>query len=125
MNIGIIIQARLGSTRLPGKILKEFYRGKTLLETVISNLRKAGNAKIIVATSTNPNNDKLETFLKERDIIVFRGSEDDVLSRFIGAAEANHVDGIVRICSDNPFLDWHGVAELIEKAKERKGVKSK
>lgn len=117
MNIGIIIQARLGSTRLPGKILKQFYGGKTLLETVISNLQKAGDAKIIVATSVNPNNDKLEMFLKERGITVYRGSEDDVLSRFIGAAEANDVDGIVRICSDNPFLDWHGVADLIEKAK--------
>lgn len=117
MNIGIIIQARLGSTRLPGKILKQFYGDKTLLETVISNLQKAGDVKIIVATSVNPNNDKLETFLKERDITVFRGSEDDVLSRFIGAAEVNGVDGIVRICSDNPFLDWHGVADLIKKAK--------
>lgn len=116
MNIGIIIQARLGSTRLPGKILKQFFGEKTLLETVISNLQKSG-AKIIVATSVNPNNDKLESFLKERDVTVFRGSEDDVLSRFIGAAEANGVDGIVRICSDNPFLDWHGVADLIEKAK--------
>lgn len=113
----MIIQARLGSTRLPGKILKQFYGDKTLLETVISNLQKAGDVKIIVATSVKPNNDKLETFLKERDITVFRGSEDDVLSRFIGAAEANGVDGIVRICSDNPFLDWHGVAALIEKAK--------
>lgn len=105
MNFGIIIQARLGSTRLPGKILKDFYGGKTLLETVIENLKKTG-AKIIVATSVNPNNDKLETFLKERNITVFRGSEDDVLSRFIEAAEANGVDGIVRICSDNPF--WIG-----------------
>ena len=117
MNIGIIIQARLGSTRLPGKILKQFYGDKTLLETVISNLQKVGGTKIIVATSVNPNNDKLESFLKERNIMVFRGSEDDVLSRFIGAAVTNGVDGIVRICSDNPFLDWHGVAELIEKAK--------
>ena len=117
MNIGIIIQARLGSTRLPRKILKEFYSGKTLLETVISNLQKVAGAKIIVATSVNPNNDELESFLKERGITVFRGSEDDVLSRFIGAAKDNKVDGIVRICSDNPFLDWHGVAALIEKAK--------
>lgn len=117
MNFGIIIQARLGSTRLPRKILKEFYGGKTLLETVISNLQKVAGAKIIVATSVNPNNDELEAFLKERGITVFRGSEDDVLSRFIGAAEANGIDGIVRICSDNPFLDWHGVAALIEKAK--------
>lgn len=117
MNIGIIIQARLGSTRLPRKILNEFYGGKTLLEIVIANLQRVPKAKIIVATSVNPNNDELETFLKERGITVFRGSEDDVLCRFIGAAEENKVDGIVRICSDNPFLDWHGVADLIEKAK--------
>lgn len=114
--IAIIIQARLGSTRLPRKILREFYCGMTLLETVINNLRKVKGVPIIVATSVNSNNDELETFLTERGITVFRGSEDDVLSRFIGAAEANGVNGIVRICSDNPFLDWHGVAELIDKA---------
>lgn len=116
MNIGIIIQARLGSTRLPRKILKEFYGGKTLLETVIQNLQKVQGAKVIVATSVNPNNDELESFLNERGIAVFRGSEDDVLGRFIGAAEAFGVDGIIRICSDNPFLDWHGVENLIKKA---------
>lgn len=117
MNVGIIIQARLGSTRLPRKILREFFDGMTLLETVINNLNKVKDAKIIVATSGNPNNDELEDFLKKRGITVFRGSEDDVLSRFIGAAEANGVDGIIRICSDNPFLDWHGVVDLIEKAR--------
>ena len=117
MNVGVIIQARLGSTRLPRKILREFYDSMTLLETVINNLSKVQDVKIIVATSVNPNNDELVAFLKMRGITVYRGSEDDVLSRFIGAAEANGVDGIVRICSDNPFLDWHGVAALIEKAK--------
>lgn len=116
MNIGIIIQARMGSTRLPRKILREFYKGQTLLETVINNLKKVEGAKIIVATSVNPNNDELVEFLQEREIPVFRGSENDVLSRFIGAAEENEVDGIVRICSDNPFLDWHGVAALVEKS---------
>lgn len=115
-NIGIIIQARLGSTRLPRKILKEFYGGKTLLETVISNLQKTGDSTIIVATSVNSNNDELEAFLKEREIKVFRGAENDVLSRFIGAAEAYNIGGIIRICSDNPFLDWRGVSALIEKA---------
>lgn len=116
MNIGIILQARLGSTRLPGKILKQFYGDKTLLEMVISNLQKVKDTKIIVATSVNPNNDELESFLNERGITVFRGSEDDVLCRFIDAAEANNLDGIVRICSDNPFLDWHSVELLIDKA---------
>ena len=117
MEIGIIIQARMGSTRLPGKILKPFYNGRTLLETLLINMHKIEGVKVIVATSINENNDSLEKFLKDKGEIVFRGSETDVLDRFIKAAEANHLDGIVRICSDNPFLDWHGVSELVEKAR--------
>ena len=117
MNIGIIIQARMGSTRLPGKILKPFYGGKTLLETLLENLHKVNGVKVIVATSVNKNNDQLESFLRERNELVYRGSENDVLDRFIKAAEENNVEGIVRICSDNPFMDWHGVAKLVEKAK--------
>ena len=116
MQIGIIIQARMGSTRLPGKILKRFYGEDTLLETLLNNLHKVG-VKVIVATSVNENNDDFEVFLKEKGELVYRGSENDVLDRFIKAAEENQVDGIVRICSDNPFMDWHGVAQLIEKAK--------
>lgn len=118
MNIGIIIQARMGSTRLPGKILKQFYGGKTLLETLLDNLHKVAGTKVIVATSVNENNDKLETFLLKKEELVYRGSENDVLDRFIKAAEANGVEGIVRICSDNPFMDWHGVAALVEKAQQ-------
>lgn len=117
MNIGIIIQARMGSTRLPGKILKPFYGGKTLLETLLENLHKVKGVKVIVATSVNENNDQLETFLRERNELVYRGSENDVLDRFIKTAEENNVEGIVRICSDNPFMDWQGVAKLVEKAK--------
>lgn len=107
----------MGSTRLPRKILREFYKGQTLIEIVIRNLQKVDGTKVIVATSENPNDDELVAFLEERNIPVFRGSEKDVLSRFIGAAGANGIDGIVRICSDNPFLDWQGVADLIEKTK--------
>lgn len=118
MNIGIIIQARMGSTRLPGKILKQFYGGKTLLETLLDNLHKVEGAKVIVATSVSENNDQLESFLHEKGELVYRGSENDVLERFIKAAEANGVDGIVRICSDNPFMDWHGVSALVEKAQK-------
>lgn len=107
----------MGSTRLPGKILKQFYGGKTLLETLLETLHKVQGSKVIVATSVNENNDQLEKFLTEKGELVFRGSENDVLDRFIKAAEANGVDGIVRICSDNPFMDWHGIAQLVEKAK--------
>lgn len=52
MNIGIIIQARMGSTRLPGKILKRFYGGKTLLETLLDSLHKVADAKVIVVHNT-------------------------------------------------------------------------
>lgn len=107
----------MGSTRLPGKILKQFYGGKTLLETLLETLHKVQGSKVIVATSVNENNDQLEKFLTEKGELVFRGSENDVLDRFIKAAEANGVDGIVRICSDNPFMDWHGIAQLVKKAK--------
>lgn len=117
MNFGIIVQARMGSTRFPGKILKQFYGGNTLLETLLCSLHKVSDAKVIIATSVNENNDELELFLKEKGETVYRGSENDVLERFIKAAEANEVDGIIRICSDNPFMDWHGVAQLIEHAK--------
>lgn len=120
MNIGFIVQARMGSTRLPGKILKEFYQGQTLLEVLLGNLHKIEDAKVIVATSKNPNDDELEIFLKSKGELVYRGSENDVLSRFIKAAEDNNVDGIVRICSDNPFIDFKGVEALVEKAKESK-----
>ena len=77
MNVGIIIQARMGSTRLPGKILKQFYGGKTLLETLLDNLHKVEGAKVIIATSVNENNDPLESFLVETVELVYRGSEND------------------------------------------------
>lgn len=116
MKFGIIVQARLGSTRLPRKVLRNFSNGKPLIEVVLSNLQKVKGVKLIVATSVNHENDELVDFLESKGVITFRGSEDDVLNRFIEAAEANDVDAIVRICSDNPFLDWHGVQELIERA---------
>ena len=117
-NIGIIIQARMGSTRLPRKILREFHQGKALIEVLINNLKKVNNVPVVVATSLNPSNDELALFLQQRNILVFRGEENDVLSRFIGAAESNGIDGIVRVCSDNPFLDYRGIYNLIEEAQK-------
>ncbi|MDY6264635.1 MAG: glycosyltransferase family protein [Fibrobacter sp.] len=117
MNVGIIVQARMGSSRLPGKVLMPFYDNKTLLETLLDSLHKVENVKVVVATSVSKNNDELELFLQQRGEIVFRGAENDVLERFIQAAEKNSIDGIVRICSDNPFMDWKGIDELVKKAR--------
>lgn len=108
----------MGSTRLPGKILRTFYRNHTIIDILLDNLHKIDDVKVVVATSLNSENDLLEKYLNKRGEIVYRGSENDVLERFINAAEDNGVDGIIRICSDNPFLDWHGVVQLIEKSKQ-------
>ena len=116
MAIGIIVQARMGSTRFPGKILEQFYGGRTLIEILLEKLHKVEGCKVVVATSIDRSNDILETFLSARGELVYRGSENDVLERFIEAAEANGISGIVRVCSDNPFIDWRSVAALVDKA---------
>lgn len=118
MNIGVIVQARMGSTRLPGKILKPFYQNKRLLDVLLEKLHSIPNVKVIVATSVNPNNDELISYLQERKELYFRGSENDVINRFIQAAEANGVDGIIRICSDNPFMDLDGLKQLVAAAEK-------
>lgn len=108
----------MGSTRLPGKILKPFYKNYCILDIILENLQKVKDVKIIVATSISPDNDNLENYLLQKGILVYRGSEDDVLERFIRAAEMYKIDGIIRVCSDNPFIDYKGVNLLIEKAKK-------
>ena len=119
MNIGIIIQARLGSTRLPKKILKPFHKGKCILDIILDTLHQASSdAKVIVATTTDRSNDALVEHLKQNGELYYRGSENDVLDRFIKAAEQYEVDGIVRICSDNPFLDLKGLQTLIAIAED-------
>lgn len=117
MNLGILIQARLGSTRLPGKILKPFHGDKCILDIILDKLHQASDAKVIVATSTSKDNDALVEHLEQNGELFFRGSENDVLDRFIKAAEKFHVDGIIRICSDNPFIDPDEIKALSEKAR--------
>ena len=109
MNIGIIIQARLGSTRLPGKVLKPFHGDKCILDIILDKLHQASDAQVIVATSTSKDNDALVEHLERNGELVYRGSENDVLDRFIKAAKEFHIDGIIRICSDNPFIDPDGI----------------
>lgn len=116
MKIGFIIQARLGSTRLPGKILLPFFKEKTILDILIGNLRQIEDTSLVVATSESAVNDSLVEFLDSRKVDVYRGSEDDVLKRFICAAKKYGINGIVRICSDNPFLDMKDMRYLVEEA---------
>ena len=111
---GIIIQARVGSTRLPFKVILPFYRSDSIIEILIRKL-KAFSEKIpvILATSDQQDDDVLCKLAENMDIECFRGPEDDVLERFILVAESRGFDRIIRICADNPLLDVEGTMALI------------
>ena len=111
--VAFIIQARMQSTRLPGKILMPLPLGSNvpLLGRIVETLKiSKTNHTIIVATSINGENNLLETFCKESNVACFRGSEDDVLSRFIDIVKNTDCDLIVRLTADNPFID----AEILD-----------
>ncbi|NLI10081.1 MAG: acylneuraminate cytidylyltransferase, partial [Elusimicrobia bacterium] len=117
MNIGIIIQARTSSTRLPKKVLLKLpYNSKyTVLDQVIKRckLSKFSN-RVIVATTTDREDDKIINIAKKNKVYFFRGSKEDVLSRYYYAAKENKLDAIVRVTSDCPFVDCKIVDDLIE-----------
>lgn len=117
MNTAFIIQARVGSTRLPQKILRPFWNKKCLLELLVEKLQNIDNANIIIATSDTLENNIIEDFCKHFNITCFRGSEDDVLKRFIDAAESNNIENFIRVCSDNPFLELSSIKLLTQRAR--------
>jgi len=115
-----IVQARMGSTRLPGKVLKKI-KDKFVLDYVIDRLRMCKNLDdIILATTTNKRDDKLEQYAIDKEIKYYRGNEEDVLSRYYYAAREFNVDVIVRITSDCPLIDPKIVDEVIKKHIETK-----
>jgi|GEM_PF-241279 len=100
-----VIQARMGSTRLPGKSLM-MLADRPLLAQVIERTKKAHMLDVVVlATSKQEENDPLVKLALSLGIEIIRGSENDVLSRFIEAGRRFNADNIVRICADNPFID--------------------
>ncbi|MEY4747475.1 MAG: hypothetical protein RLZZ416_524 [Candidatus Parcubacteria bacterium] len=102
---GAIIQARMSSTRLPGKVLLPLAR-KPVLFHVVERVKAAKRLdRVIVATSTEQEDDTIKAFCKERGYDCFRGSRDDVLSRYAGAAKQYKLDTVVRITSDCPLID--------------------
>ncbi|MCX5796588.1 MAG: glycosyltransferase family protein [Elusimicrobia bacterium] len=108
MKTGIIIQARTSSTRLPGKVLKDlpFGSGITVLEQVIRRAKKSKKADaIIIATTEGKEDDPIVKIAQKEGARFFRGSRDDVLSRYHLAAQENGLDVIVRITSDCPCID--------------------
>ena len=111
--IGIVTQARVGSTRLPGKVLIEAGE-RTMLDHHIDRLTAAG-LNVYVATTDTPADDRLAELLQRRGLPVFRGSEDDVLSRYAGCARLNELDVVVRVTADCPLIDGNVVAEGVDR----------
>lgn len=105
MKVAAIIQARMGSTRLPGKVLKKVM-GKSLLELQLERVKRAESIdEIIIATTDKVEDEPIVDLCKKLSISHFRGSENDVLSRYYYAAKESHVDVIVRLTSDCPLID--------------------
>jgi|APSaa5957512622_1039677.scaffolds.fasta_scaffold00261_3 pseudaminic acid synthase len=115
--IGIIIQARVGSTRLPNKVLMDI-SGQPLLKHVVERCKLANVDDVIVATSTNLENDAIEEFCKENGYSYFRGSENNVLDRFYQTAKKFNLDAIIRVTGDCPLISPGVIDLLIEKFKE-------
>ena len=113
LKIGIITQVRVTSTRLPAKVLLKV-AGRTYLEHHLDRLQHTG-LPVIVATTTNTDDEPVVRICAELGIPVFRGSEDDVLSRFAGAAREHELDGIVRVTSDCPLIDPAIVAAGVDR----------
>lgn len=106
--IGCIIQARMNSTRLPGKILLPlpYPEGEPLIGLIINQLAKCVKLhQIIVASSIEPENDTLEAYCLKRNVHCYRGSENNVLSRFIKLQQNSEFDHIFRFTADNPIID--------------------
>src|SRR6516165_6891656 len=122
LRIVAVIQARMGSTRLPGKVLKPV-AGRPLIGHIVHRLKASHLIEdIAIATTVNPLDDAIVEFAEREGIAVVRGPEDDVLARFALAAEALDADIVVRVSSDAPFLDAgfidHLVASLIEQGSD-------
>ncbi len=105
MNIVAIVQARTGSTRLPNKVFADLF-GKPLIWHVFNRLTYSKKISTsILATTINNTDDALENWAQENGIVVYRGSENNVLERYYEAAKKYNADIVVRITADDPFKD--------------------
>jgi spore coat polysaccharide biosynthesis protein SpsF len=112
MGTGIVVQARMGSTRLPGKVL-EHVGGWSVLEHCVRRLQRTGYP-VIVATTTAAEDDAVELAARALGAEVFRGDEADVLARYRGAAQVFGVTRVVRATADSPFVDSDGVRRTLQ-----------
>ena len=117
MKIVVIVQARMGSTRLPNKVMKPI-DGIPMIELLLSRLARATEVdQIIVATSVDERNLPLVEHVRKLGYICEQGSENDVLDRYMQAAKNHNADVIVRITGDCPLVDPELVDEVLRRFK--------
>lgn len=113
LNAVAIIQARMGSTRLPGKVLADIC-GKPLLQRLIERVRATpGISRVVVATTTESADDVLADWCSAQSVAVYRGSVDDVLDRFWQCAKQHPAEFIVRVTADDPLKDPEVIAQAL------------
>lgn len=113
MKVIATVEARMASTRLPGKVMRELM-DKPVLHRVIERISQAKSVEeVVVATSVNPADDIIVNYSKANHISYYRGSEDDVLKRVVEAAAAFQGDIIVQLGADNPFYDPDIIDQLV------------
>lgn len=114
MKVVCIIQARVGSTRLPAKVIMDIC-GKTVLEHDIDRLKEAKEInQIIIATTDRDGDIKIKKEADRLGVVCFRGSEEDVLSRYYLAAKESNADIIIRVTSDCPLIDPNIIDDMIK-----------
>jgi spore coat polysaccharide biosynthesis protein SpsF len=117
-----IIQARMGSTRLPGKVLAELC-GMPMLLVLLHRVRMTpGIDEVVIATTTSANDDVLVSWLIDNGVIFFRGSEEDVLNRYWECAKKHSADVIVRITADDPLKDSRVIARGLAEFNKSKTI---
>lgn len=115
----IIIQARMGSSRLPGKIIKPLGKADVLTYVTKRCKQIEGVSEVIVATSILPQDDAVETWCQDNGITYFRGSEEDVLDRYVQCAKKYEPDYVMRVTADCPFVDYEMADEIVALMKEK------
>lgn len=111
--VAVVLQARMGSTRLPGKSLAPI-EGRSILSHCIERLRSRSGLPVIVATTTLPEDDVIVMEATRCSAPVVRGSSEDVLSRFVMAADAFDLHTIVRATADNPAVDMDAPRRVVD-----------
>jgi len=119
--IGCIIQARMGSSRLPGKVMQKIDNNYTVIDYVIKQLKSSKKIeKILVATTNLTEDDVICDNLLFQKIEFYRGSSEDVLDRYYQCAREFSIDTIVRITADNPLIDPNIVDLVVDEYKNQK-----